>query len=258
MCSALKQLFTRKPVALKKQAPDETWVQVIRRTDDITDDQLRAACAAVELQVRDQLSPAWFGYYGGAVVEPILGDQQPSDGAWWVSVTSEPDDASSLGYHDLTATGKPQSKVFTKPTLQGGEEVSGVISHEVCEMIVDPLINQWAFDLQRYCFAMEASDAVQGYDYDINGVKVANFVTSRFFDPLATDRFRRGAFDHLGVVDYPFQTMPTGYQLRLGNNGTIDSIYGNRVPDKPSVRALSGSRRERRRRGHRNWQYSTW
>lgn len=191
------------------------------------------------------------------VIELVGKDQQPSPDAWWLVVLDDPDVADALGYHDVTSEGRPLGKAFVTPTVDAGQQISGVISHEVCEMLVDPRINDWCWDDRGSFWAEEVSDAVQGHDYTIDGTLVADFVLPSFFHRAD----RTPPYDHLGIVERPFQTMPQGYQLRYTRGRGMHQVFGQPrwalLPSsvgQPKPRA--GSRRERRLRGRGDWRRS--
>lgn len=241
---------------MTRPAPNP-WIQLIHRSDLVSRATLDAAAAAVTEQVRTHLAPAW-GVGEELVIEVIGRREKPSPQAWWVTVVDDPDVADALGFHDATVEGLPLCKVFVRPTLDAGQELSGVVSHEICEAIVDPLVNEWAFDDHGAFWALETSDAVQGYDYTIGGVTVADFVLPSFF----FKRDRTPPYDHLGLVGRPFQTMPSGYQIKYSRSRGMHQVYGSRrsmlLPaswGKPAPRV--GSRRERRMRGPQHWCRST-
>lgn len=236
-------------------APDP-WLQLIHRSDQVTAAELEAAAGAVTTQVHEHLAPAW-GVGAGLRIELIGKDKQPSPDAWWMVVLDTPDLADALGYHDVTSEGKPLGKVFAQPTLDAGLPISGVVSHEVCEALIDPLVNEWAYDDSGAFYALESSDAVQGLDYDIDGTTVSNFVLPAFFH--RADRTR--PYDYLGKVDRPFQTMPRGYQIRYTRSRGMHQVFGTtRYALLPSSvgqsKPRTGSRRERRLRGRDQWQRS--
>lgn len=235
----------------------DPWIQLIHRSDRVSTDTLTAAAEAVTIQAREHLAPAW-DVGEGLVIELVGKDQRASPKAWWMVVLDTPDVADALGYHDATSEGLPLGKVFAQPTLDAGQEISGVISHEVLEALVDPLVNEWAYDDTGAFYALESSDAVQGQDYTINGVLVSNFVLPSFFHKAD----RTPPYDHLGKVARPFQTTRGGYQIRYTRSRGMHQVYGTRrsalLPasfGKPAPK--TGSRRERRLRGHSQWRPST-
>lgn len=236
----------------------DPWIQLVHRSDRVTPAELDAAAEAVQIQAREHLAPAW-DVGEGCVIEIIGKDRQPSRDAWWMVVLDEPTVAGALGYHDATSEGRPLGYVFARPTIESGGHVSGVISHEVLESLVDPRINEWSFDDYGAFYATEVSDAVQGsaYDYTINGVTVADFVLPSFFHRAD----RTPPYDYRDAVDRPFRTMPGGFQLRCTRSRGMHQVFGTpRWALLPSAWGQPappvGSRRERRIRGHHRWRSS--
>ena len=236
-------------------APDP-WLQLIHRSDRVSAAELEAAAEAVTIQAQQHLAPAW-DVGENLQIELIGKDQQPSPEAWWLVVLDDPDVADALGYHDTTSEGRPLGKAFVQPTLDAGLPISGVISHEVLEALVDPLVNEWAYDDNGAFWALESSDAVQGLDYEIDGTTVANFVLPSFFHR----QDRTPPYDHLGAVARPFQTTSGGYQIRYTRARGMHQVFGTtRYALLPSSvgqpKPRTGSRRERRLRGRDRWQRS--
>jgi hypothetical protein len=62
-------------------------------------------------------------------------------GAWAIVFHDTCRDAGTEGYHDVTPEGLPMSRVFVKNVLRQKDQVSVVASHELAEMLVDPLAN---------------------------------------------------------------------------------------------------------------------
>lgn len=239
---------------LRKLAGDgepDIYFQLINRSSLASDAELADAAAACQRQMREHVAPKW-NVGETSVVELIASDGKPSDDAWWVTVVDEPDQAGALGYHDLTAAGKPQAKVFAKVCQEVGEAVSTTVSHEIAEMALDPEINRFAWLGRDLCVAYELSDAVQGDTYTIDGVEVSDFVLPSFFT-----RAGAGApYDHMDLVTKPGETRQYGYQIAL-ESGRMHQIHGSAGPREHSE-PKPGSRRERRMRGQDNWRRSVW
>ena len=51
------------------------------------------------------------------------------------------DQAGALGYHDLTSAGLPMGKVFARTDLQNNLSWTVTVSHELLEILGDPMIN---------------------------------------------------------------------------------------------------------------------
>jgi len=142
----------------------EIHIQLVYRTARVPLTTIQQAAEAVQVQVRDHFAPAW-GTGGDTAISVVPPGTEPDPSAWWMLIADTPDVANALGCHDVTNEGLPLGKCFTTPTVDAGLPISGVISHEVMEALLDPLCNQWAYDdSSGSFFALEASDAVQGWD----------------------------------------------------------------------------------------------
>ncbi len=93
----------------------------------------------------------------------------------------------ALGYHDQSARGIPFGFVFTDLAKKLGEPWSVTLSHEALELIADPEVNLLVMgphptDPNKTVFNWyEMSDAVQDETYEIDHVKVSNFVLPLYF-----------------------------------------------------------------------------
>src|SRR5262249_10026263 len=93
--------------------------------------------------------------------------------------------------------------------LDAGDLVSVTLSHEILEMLGDPDINLMIQKGPRG-YAYEVCDAVEddSLGYDINGVRVSDFVYPQYFETF----WKKGAtkFDHLGHLSAPVPALPQG------------------------------------------------
>jgi len=69
----------------------------------------------------------------------------PAAGSWWLVSLDDSDQASALGYHDMTSEGLPLGKVFGTTNLKFGTNWTVTASHELLEMLGDPSINLTVF-----------------------------------------------------------------------------------------------------------------
>lgn len=180
--------------------------------------------------------PIW-----GTPAKLIAAKKVPA-GAWGMLFFDDADEANSLGYHDLTKDGLPYSKVFVKESLKDGEHISVTVSHELCEMLIDPAAQMWAQDTKTgTLYAYETSDAVEGGTFLVDGVPMQNFVFPAFFESFHKPGSVK--LDYLGRLKRPFQTERDGYQITQ-RGGKITEVFG-------SVSKRKAFSREDRR-GHRS------
>jgi len=142
------------------------------------------------------------------------------------------DEPGAAAYHFVDDRGVPAAKAF----LDGGE-LSVLLGHELLEMTWDPYCNIWRPARDGFSYAQEACDATQGDTYEIDGIKVPNFLYESFFDPDG-----KAPYDRLGLITKPFETRPGGYQIR--DRG--DPVWGAAFPEHMKAGKLLGRLAERR------------
>lgn len=128
----------------------------------------------------------------------------------------EADVAGALGYHDNTAAGVPYGFVFIKLSTELGLDWSVTLSHEALELAMDPDVNLLAQgphpdpkEKGRIVYHWyELCDAVQDSTYEIDDVKVANFVLPPYF---TTGDQHKNHNDFMGTQIRSFGVGPGGY-----------------------------------------------
>jgi hypothetical protein len=223
--------------------------------------RLAGIVAALQKQITRDFAPIWDR--DANLLLAIFPTVNPEN--WQLVLLDDPDQANALGYHDLTATGLPLGKVFIKADLEAGTSWTVTMSHELLEMLADPLINL-ASDLSipgmDQFYALEVCDPCEAdkYAYEIDGVLVSDFVTPWWFVNDLSGGVR--AFDVRGQIDRPFQILPGGYiSVYMGTRGwtqiedraELKKFFSN-LPQGPE--ALRGSRRWRRRMPRSTWRNS--
>jgi hypothetical protein len=145
-----------------------------------------------------------------------------------------------LGRHELTRRGQPISKVFVKAL--GEEPISVAASHELFEMVLDPMANLWADKNPNTQYAYEVCDAVEEDSFDVDGLPMSNFVYPSWFEPF---KHRRGTkFDHKGTLKAPFSMTEGGYVIKKVNGRKVIKAFGS-----PAKRRRFNAED---RRGHRS------
>lgn len=163
--------------------------------------------------------PVW-GYRARLYVtnSPLASD-------WQFIYLDDADDAGALGYHDLTVNGQPISKVFVKPTLKAGDTVSATASHELFEMMIDPLANLWAEDTRTgVLYAYEMSDAVEEDTFLVDGLQISNFVHPSWFESFRHPPLTK--YDHMGKLTSAFTMTKGGYLITM-RGGKVKNIFGS-------------------------------
>ncbi len=123
------------------------------------------------------------------------------------------DPQGALGYHWIDANYQPYAVIFAGLCQQYGVPVTGVISHELLEMLADQLADTCAlYDygdgygvivLQEVCDPVEQNIYYEGP----NGNLVSDFATPAWYAPGDPN----GPYDFLGVVAGPWQLASGGY-----------------------------------------------
>jgi hypothetical protein len=239
----------------------------------VSDSEVKRSLPAFQRQVSDDFCSTW-GIDATLKWFPKKASI-PKD-AWLLGIFNNSDEAGALGYHDLTRSGQPLSKVFAKTTIDDGGLWTVTTSHEILEMLADPNINLCAFDEHAHrLYAYEVCDAVEAdaLGYKIDGVTVSDFVLPGWFEPLHPAKGEQFAFK--SKVRAPFELLPGGYisyyDLRGGGwqqmNAKVTKGRAARVnartesasdagPGSYAARPAVGSRRERRRIPKAQWQRS--
>ena len=159
---------------------------------------------------------------------------------WGYPLTLDADQQLVTGRHELTHCRQPISKIFVKAL--GDEPVSVAASHELFEMVLDPMANLWADKNRNTQYAYEVCDAVEEDPFVVNGLPMSNFVYPSWFEPF---RHPRGTkFDHKGTLKEPFSMTEGGYVIKKVNGRKVIKAFGS--PEKRRRFAKED------RRGHRS------
>jgi hypothetical protein len=154
----------------------------------------------------------------------------------------EQDGVLELGVHMLTRNRRPISKIFVG--VLGDEPVSRAASHELFEMMVDPLANLWA-EKDGVQYAYELCDAVEddaGSALMQDGLPMSNFVYPAWFEPIKHPRGTR--FDHQGTLKKPFEVRRTGYVIMISKGKKVAKQFGSKAKELHFA--------QEDRRGHRS------
>jgi len=175
----------------------------------LKDEQVEAVLPALQRQV----SGDFRSYWNLDCALTFLPKGQPLASGWWqIVITDDPDQAGALGYHELTSKGAPLGKVFAGLDLRTGTSWTVTLSHELLEMLADPWINWCVQTPEGKIYALEVCDAVESdaLGYEMDGVRMSDFVTPAWFEPTSADRldFQR----HLS------------HELQLGAGGYISIL----------------------------------
>ena len=239
-------------------------IAVLNESTVVSDAEVIKVVAALQVQVSQHFAPVW-GL--DATILFVPKGSSPPQGAWWLTVLDNSDQAGALGYHDLTNEGLPLGKVFAGTDLQYGQQWSVTASHELLEMLADPNINLAATvepgrsGSVMTLYGYEVADACEADEdgYRIGDVLVSDFVFPSWFESFWIDSTTPlPQFDQKGMINRPFQLLPGGYiSVYDVNSGQgWSQIHADDARRKYTSRAHVGSRRERRRTNRSLWMRS--
>lgn len=199
-------------------------IYVVNESTILKDSEVQACLPAFQEQTW-QLRAWW----NTAAASLFFG--KPSAEAWQIVIVDDADQAGALGYHDFTPGGRPISYVFAKTSRDYGYNWTGVLSHELVEMIADPYIQRCEQTGDRQFHALETADPVEaeqfGYTITKGGatVFVSDFVLPAWFNPAAT----KGPFDYKRHCTAPLQVLDGGYAYIWDGGWYAVDKLGNRT-----------------------------
>jgi len=182
-------------------------ISVINHTSGrVSDEEFQRSIRAVNRQIAEDFAPYWglsaeLRLEGRSEKKPsthTLADMR-GDAVMYVWDKVDVDDA--LGYHDKNDRGIPFGFVFLDLSVELEEPWTVTLSHEALELIGDPETNLFVAgphpkDRRRQVFHWyEMCDAVQDENYEIDAVKVSNFLLPLYF---TSGDERGGRNDFLG------------------------------------------------------------
>ncbi|MDT7602440.1 MAG: hypothetical protein QOF61_437 [Acidobacteriota bacterium] len=217
---------------LKRHNP--TIVIENKATKLVTDDEIEGIIPALQRQVTRHFQPAWG--IGAELVFKKGGARIPKN-VYRIVVKDRAtkEDAGFLGYH-IQKSGYPLALIFAEEDLSDDKTISVTLSHEILEMLVDPLLNLYAYrpgkgrHRRERGYFYEVCDAVQCEHYKIDNVVVCNFVYPEWFE-YAWPRGSR-KFDHRGLLREPFEILKGCYADIYEAGRGARTIWGDRTPLK--------------------------
>ena len=218
-------------------------IAFVRQTNCLTDDLVASYVRAQQAQL-DQHFQHWYGLNAYCIVSKA-GDPIPVD-AWEVLLLDNSDEADALGYHDDTGPhGHPRAKVFVKDAIADGLSWTTSASHEVLEMLADPMIDKTVkiqVGPSHFEYAYEVCDAPEDdrYAYPILGHHMSAFVTPAWFDPDGNGQL---TFPEVHAIQHPFALAPGGYIGQRINGGPWEQrmargLSTSRMIKRPTSRTL--------------------
>jgi hypothetical protein len=176
---------------------------LVSETASVGLSELTRVSAALQKQATRDVSEHW-DVQGTVDAFASLADV-PS--GYWPIIIRDDIGRDASGVH-CDDTGQPMALITSDL------DWSVTASHEVLEMLVDPFGNRMIAgpsvspDQGRVEYLVEVSDPVSGKWYQVNGVKVSDFYTRRFFDPVKADGVQ---YSFMGNLTAPRQIIFGGY-----------------------------------------------
>jgi hypothetical protein len=224
-------------------------ILVVNASTVLDDSEVRTVVDALQKQVTNDFRPSW-GI--DAKVNFVPKGSTPQEGAWWLAILDDSDQAGALGYHDLTPDGLPLGKVFAATDLKYGNTWSVTASHELLEMLADPSINLSVMvpnsQNSGTLYAYEVCDACESdrFGYEIGSVLVSDFVLPSWFEDFRTKGSTQ--FDQTNQIQSPLQLLAGGYMgvFEIDSGSGWHQITADKRPTSMLLRGNVGTRRERR------------
>ena len=183
----------------------------------IKDSEMSQLTAALQRCYDKHFLPVW-GYPVDLYVT-----RKPKRSDWQLVYIDVASKKNMIGRHELTHRGQPISKIFVKAL--GEEPISVAASHELFEMVLDPMANLWADQNRNTQFAYEVCDAVEEDSFNVGGYPMSNFVYPSWFEPFKHPRGTR--FDHMGTLKEPFSMTEGGYVIKKVNGRRLIKQFGS-------------------------------
>jgi hypothetical protein len=200
-------------------------ISIVNRSSSIANEEVLRVIRAINRQIAEDFEPYWS--FGAKLRLEGVMDEHPSKrrlaelrGDAILYLYDRMDVADALGYHERNWCGIPYGFVSTRLSENLHEEWTTTLSHEALELIGDPQGNLLVQGPHpsghggEVFHWFEMCDAVQDESYEVDGVKVSNFVLPAYFTP-GEERGARN--DFLG--------RPNRHGAQLGSFGVKSGGY---------------------------------
>ena len=168
-------------------------ISVINLTHGLLSDiEVIDAIRAINRQINEDFEPYWniggtLRLEGSSTDDLDVDNPQDLQGEAIMYIWDKSDVPNALGYHEANYRGIPYGFVFMDIATEIGENWTVTFSHEVLELLGDRQANTLIRgphprDRRRSVYHWhEMCDAVQDESYEIDGIKVSNFVLPLYF-----------------------------------------------------------------------------
>ncbi len=210
---------------------DGATIAIVADVPELTRAVLDPVVAALQTQVDRDFGPCW--QVAAQLIGVAPGEPIPA-GAWTVTITRHAGSDQQSGFH-LDHDGLPFA------TIEFADDWSLAASHELLEMLVDPLGEHLRpgpapTDQADVHFLVEVCDPCQErtHAYTIDGVTVSDFLTPAYYEPGTAS-----PCSFTGSVKHPFEVLPGGYVTwQVPGTGYLWQGHWPLGDGKPALRRL--------------------
>jgi hypothetical protein len=181
-------------------------IALISQTSQVPMSEVNIIAAALQKQVTRDFTPIW---NIPANVSAFSKLEDVPLGYYPIIIKDNIGQPNAAGLHS-DRSGQPYALV------QASSETPLTCSHECLEMLVDPFGNRMVAALSikqgqgRVKYLVEVCDPCEDTDfsYSINGVRVSDFYTPNYFDPIKNPHVR---YSFVGAIAHPREVLKGGY-----------------------------------------------
>lgn len=196
-------------------------VYLINESTTLDDEEIQNMLPALQEQVTRDFAPLW-----GIDATLELNPREQVEGAYRIRLLDHCDNPADLGYH-LNQDGIPTAECGVGDAAGANVEVSTIISHELLEMLADPVVTRMSDKIGSDTYVVEVCDPVSEDYYRIGNVTVANFVTPRYYGLAEV-----GQYDQLNLLDAGCPSVrPGGYTMHWNGQSWL-TTFGRHVDGK--------------------------
>lgn len=180
-------------------------IAIVNRTTGVSDATLKSVMAAVAQQVHNEYKAKW---NKDATFVFVGKNQSIPSGAWACTIDQKKGD-----YHTVSG-GTPVA--YCHVSGVSTDYWTNTISHEVIEMLTDPMTTAYATMHDGTKVSLEPCDACETNDqgYRINNILMSDFVYPSWF------YYGNSPYDYRGLISAPFQILSGGYLPTTAKEGS--------------------------------------
>lgn len=188
-------------------------VYLVNQSTLIDNASVAAMVPVLQEQVSRDFAPLW-----GINATIQIAESEPV-GQYSILLMDSCGNPNDLGFH-VDENNTPTAKVGVGDAQRYNVPISSVVSHELLEMLADPLTTR----LVDNKYIVEVCDPVSSDYYDIGSMQVANFVTPRYFGYT-----NMGHFDQLGLLNAGVPTLRPGGMVMFWNGEFWANTFGRHI-----------------------------